>query len=200
MKKSLLLLSSLVLLTGCQFLSSSNNSSIDTRITQTVEGERLDQEVIIPEDTSFLTMSQEEKEAAYTTLDKIALYSSDTKSPISFSMVQELSSEVAYTDFILSTQSQAKVIYLGFDECPYCKAFTPKINQLAEETETPIYYYNTRKRANDSNFETAMAMYNVETVPHAFIVKNGQVVSKINHDSSMDAIEAFFEKVKELNQ
>lgn len=200
MKKSLLLLTSMVLLTGCQFLSHSENQSIDTRITQTVEGDRVDQEVVIPEDTAFLTMSEEEKVAAYAALDKIALYSSDTKSPISFSMIEELTSEVAYTDFILSTQNQAKVIYLGFDECPYCKAFTPKINQLAKETETPIYYYNTRRRATDSNFETAMNMYKVETVPHAFIVKNGQVVSKINHDSSMDAIEAFFKKVKEMNQ
>ena len=91
----------------------------------------------------------------------------------------------------MSTADGAKIIYLGFDECPYCHAFSPKLNQLAKEKGVTVYYYNTRKHANDSNFESAMQVYGVNKVPNAFIVKGGKPGINVNHASKMAELEAF---------
>lgn len=194
----LLTLSSLTVLTACDLMPTQGSSN--AAIQEVVgEGERQDKEVAFAEGTQLLSLSDEEKESLYAEYDAIEMYSKGTKSPISYPQITELTSDAAYTDFILASQKEAKIIYLGFDECPYCKAFTPKLSQFAQELDVPVYYYNTRKRANDPNFQTSMATYNVETVPHAFIVKNGKVVAKINHLSTMSAIEAFVKKVVEMN-
>lgn len=191
------LMSATSILAGCDLLPKSGSEAQGTVL---VEGERIDAEVVIPEGIEFKSMSQEEKEQLFNELDQISTDANNTKSPISYDNISELKTEQAYLDFILDSQKEAKIIYLGFDECPYCKAFTPKISQFAKENNVTVYYYNTRKRANDSNFQTAMATYNVETVPHAFIVKNGKVVEKINHNNTMHSIEKFINKAVEMNQ
>lgn len=185
-------------LVGCDLMPKAGSNS--NAIEQFVEGERLDAEVVIAEDINFGEMPQDQKEKIYAELDKIEMYKAGTKSPISYANISELKSDEDYMDFILDSQKEAKIIYLGFDECPYCKAFSPKISQFAKEQNVTVYYYNTRKRANDANFQTAMTTYNVETVPHAFIVKNGKVVEKINHNNTMASIEAFVNKVVEMNK
>lgn len=188
----------ITLLSACDLMPRLGSSNAEIEVT--VQGERQDTEVAFADDVQLLNLSDSEKATLYADYDAIEKYSAGTKSPIAYSQVTELDSDQAYTDFILSTQKEAKIIYLGFDECPYCKAFTPKLNQLAKELDLPVYYYNTRRRENDLNYQSAMATYNVQTVPHAFIMKNGKVQAKVNHLSSMSAIEAFVKKTAEMNQ
>ncbi|MBD3949229.1 thioredoxin family protein [Tuanshanicoccus lijuaniae] len=198
-KMTLIAAAAAFLVGGCNIISKGGDASADIKQTVTAEN-RLDKAVSIPEDTQFKTMDKAEKEKLYAELDKIEKFSQDTKSPISYSNIEEITSDAEYTDFILNSQKNASIIYLGFDECPYCKAFTPKLSHLAKEYGVKVYYYNTRKRDNDANFKSIVSMYNVETVPHAFIVKNGDVVNKINHEHSMTAIEAFVKKVADSNK
>ncbi|MBK0347608.1 thioredoxin family protein [Aerococcaceae bacterium zg-ZJ1578] len=198
-KLTLIAAAAAFLVAGCDLVSQLGGSSADINQTVTEEN-RLDKEVVIPEDTQFKTMAQAEKDKLYAELDKIEKHSEGTKSPISYANVEEITSDAAYTDFILGTQNEVGIIYLGFDECPYCKAFTPKLSHLAKEYGVKVHYYNTRKRSDDASYQSIIGTYNVETVPHAFIVKNGEVVDKINHEHTMNAIEAFVKKVAELNQ
>lgn len=218
MKKTLILFASVFALGGCTLLANNSdqstsssqetnaettntNASLEEQVTSTVEAEgKLDAPVEIADDVAFLQMTDQEKAAAYAPLDQIEKYSAGKKSPISYSNIVEIKDQQAYRDFSLSTQKEAKIVYLGFDECPYCKAFTPKLSQFVKEMDVTVYYYNTRKRANDQDFESVIATFNVDTVPHAFIVKNGKPIQFINHTSTMADIEAFVAKVVEMNK
>lgn len=190
---------SLTLLSGCQLMSG-KTGDLDAVISQVVEGDRIDAPVEIADDVVFKTMDEKEKAEMFAELDKIEKHGAGTKSPISYSNVKELTSDEDYLNFVLDSNKAAQIIYLGFDECPYCKTFTPKLNQFAKENDLTIYYYNTRKRANDPNYESTVANFKIETVPHAFIMHKGKLVGKINDSSSMAAIEAFVNKVLELNK
>lgn len=168
---------------------------------QTVQAEQqkeVDEIVEIKEGTEFLKMSKEDKEKAYAELDRVNLSTKATTTPLSYPQIQEITSEEAYTKMILASKDTPFIIYFGFDECPYCKAFSPKLNQLAAEMDVPIYYYNTRQRNNDPNFKTVIESYKIQTVPHAFIVHNAKPTEKINHASTMADIETFVAKFKEI--
>lgn len=175
-------------------------TSQDKLIEQVVKGERRDGEVVFEDDFSFLNISAEEKQKRFAEYDMIETFSKSTKSPISYSNIEEITSQEAYTEFILSTMKEAKIIYLGFNECPACKAFSPKINQFAKEQGIQIAYYNTRSRAGDRDYDSVINSYQVDTVPHAFIMSKGKPIAKVNHASSMEALEAFVNKMVELNK
>lgn len=172
-------------------------SAQDEVIEQVVKGKRQDGEVVFESDFRFENLTEEEKKAKFAEYDMIETFSKSTKSPISYSNIEELASQEAYTDFILSTMKETKIIYLGFNECPACKAFSPKLNQFAKEKGVQVYY-NTRSRSEDQDYEHVITSYQVDTVPHAFIMVKGKPVAKVNHASSMAALEAFVDKVIEM--
>ena len=189
-KKKLVKLSLVSLLSG-MLLATQSPVNISAETSSESE---VDSIVSIPEDASWLQLPQNEKEAIYSELDKIDLSTKDTTSPMSYSNVKEVKTQQDYTDLILSTTKKKVIVYLGFDECPYCKVFLPKLNQLAKEKDVTIYYYNVRKHRNDSNFQSAMEVYQVDAVPNAFIVKQGKPIKNVNYDSKMTDIEAFVEE------
>lgn len=194
MKKRLVKLvglsSMLFLLAACQQAQTSedSNASNEAQTEETVE--LVDREVTFEEGTHLLDLDAEEKAAIYAELDEVDLYTGETEAQV-FSQLKPVESEKAYADLLVSTNERPAIIYLGFDECPFCKVFSPKINQLASELGVEIHYYNTKERGNDATFANAMQLYNVDTVPHAFIVDGVKVGSKVNHESSMEEIEAF---------
>lgn len=45
------------------------------------------------------------------------------------------------------------VIYLGFDECPWCQAFAPYLNEVSEDNDLRVMYYDILEdRTNDTEF------------------------------------------------
>lgn len=191
----LLSVASLTLFLGaCQDTGAQNEEK--SAATSAIESEEavelVDRKVEIPEKTAFLNMDEAEKEAAYAELDEIDIYTGEVSPTASMSRMINVDSEADYVQLLTDTKDQPAIVYLGFDECPFCKVFSPKINQLASEFNVDIYYYNTHERDKDATFANAMQLYNVSTVPHAFIVENSRPQSKINHESSMAEIEAFF--------
>lgn len=183
----LLLLGLSLMLVACSNQSASE--SFEFEALQDLE--RQDQIVTIPEETEFLTMDEQAKETIYESLDAIGTSSEAETVPEDYSHIEEINSEQEYVDLLVASQDQAVIIYLGFDECPWCKAFSPKLNQLASEYDLPIYYYNTRAREQDVTFTSSMETYGVDTVPYAFIVDSNKAQERINHHSSMEQIEEF---------
>ena len=157
-----------------------------------------DQVVSIDPETKFLKMTAAEREQAYKELDQIELTSQEIKPVPKYSQVKEILSAEDYQKLIDQSKDNPLIIYLGFNECPYCRAFLPKFNHLAKEFGAEINYYNTSERAKDDNFEQVVSFFNVETVPHAFIVKQGKVVKQINNNNSMAEIEAFLHSYQDL--
>lgn len=159
--------------------------------------ERIDAPVNIDSETQFLQMDEAAKKEAYAALDEIMTTQVSSKSALNYSQVENLATEEDYVNFIISTNDEDKILYFGFDECPFCKAFIPKVNQIAYELDLPIYYYNTNEHSQDPTFASVTDTYNFETVPQAFVVSKGKPIKQINHNSSMETIEAFLRSVKE---
>lgn len=194
MKKYLLKLvglsSLLLFLVACNQSDPAQESVATEDVIATESVELVDQEVSFEDETQLLSLDEGEKAAAYAELDKVDIYTGETDSSL-YTQFKTVDSEQAYAELLVSTNETPVIVYLGFDECPFCKVFSPKINQLASEMGVEIQYYNTKERGNDATFVNAMQLYNVETVPHAFIVDGAKAGSKVNHESSMEEIEAF---------
>lgn len=194
MKKRLLKLvglsSMLLLLAACNQSQTTEENSAAEETVATESVELVDREVSFVEGTELLALESEEKAEAYAELDEVDIFSGEPENT-DYSQIKPIESEMAYAELLVSTNDTPAIVYLGFDECPFCKVFSPKINQLASELDVEIHYYNTHERGNDATFANAMQLYNVETVPHAFIVEHAKAGSKVNHESSMEEIEAF---------
>ena len=86
------------------------------------------------------------------------------------------------------------VIYIGKAVCPFCQKFVKKLNKVAEETETHIYYINSVEVSDMEEITALRNEYNIPTVP-GFIYTNGETVN-VKCDSSMpeEEIKEFMNK------
>lgn len=198
--KLLSLVSMSFLLGACQDTETATEKKASAPSTTESEEsvELVDRKVEISEGTAFLQMDESEKASAYAELDEIDLFTGEVAPTSAMSNMINVDSEADYAQLLINTKDQPAIVYLGFDDCPFCKVFSPKLNQLASEFDLDIYYYNTHERDKDATFANAMQLYNVQTVPHAFIVENGEPGSKVNHESTMIEIEAFLAEFSEL--
>lgn len=198
-KKGLSLLLAVCVLAGCQYIPGLNQSQESTAVESTNQAEDVVDEVIeIPADTAYLKLDEAAKKEQYATLDRVKKSSASVKTPLSYSQIQEITSQEAYTQLIVDSSEKPFVLFLGYDESAYSKAFVTKLNQLAKEMDVPIYYYNVRRRANDTNFKTAMEFYKIDSVPYAFIIHDAKVQGKVNYDSTMAEIEQFLTDFKNI--
>ena len=77
-------------------------------------------------------------------------------------------------------------LYFGFDDCPYCKEFRPILEEELTETGQTAYYYNTKKRVNDANYDEVLDTYGVEFVPLLIKLEDGKAVGSVNLDTVAD--------------
>lgn len=164
------------------------------------EQDLIDTEVIIDENIRFLEMNPAEKAKKYDEYNHIDKNSLTEVVATELSQVEEITSEEAYNELIEKSKTEAVVLYVGFDECPYCRADIPKLNHLAKELDVTLHYYNTNRRVDDNNFKDVIQFLNIETVPHAFIIQDGEIKALINHTNTMQDMEDFLKEVVELNK
>jgi predicted bacteriocin transport accessory protein len=77
-------------------------------------------------------------------------------------------------------------LYFGFDDCPYCKKFRPILEKELAETGQTAYYYNTKKRANDANYDEVLDTYGVAFVPVLIKLEDGKAIGSVNLDTVAD--------------
>jgi predicted bacteriocin transport accessory protein len=77
-------------------------------------------------------------------------------------------------------------LYFGFDDCPYCKKFRPILEEKLTEAGQTAYYYNTKKRVNDTNYDEVLETYGVEFVPLLIKLEDGKAVGSVNLDTVAD--------------
>lgn len=89
------------------------------------------------------------------------------------------------------------VVYLGFPECPWCRAYVPILNEIAKENHfDKIYYYNISKdrKENTETYQKIIAilndhlMYDNEGnkriyVPDITFMLNGEIIGHDNETS-----------------
>lgn len=178
----------------------STTANSDNESNDVAEEDLIDGEVIIDDNLQFLAMEPAEKAARYAEYDHINKNTLTEVAALDFSQVEEVASEEEYNELMEKSMDEAVVLYLGFDECPYCRAFIPKLNHLAKELDVTLHYYNTNRRADDRNFNDVIQFLNIETVPHAFILQQGEIKALINHQNTMQEMENFLREVVELNK
>lgn len=86
------------------------------------------------------------------------------------------------------------IIYIGKEECPYCRKFVAKLNKVAEETGARIYHVNSVEESDMEGITAFRNEYSIPTVP-GFIYTDGENV-RVKCDSSMpeEEIKAFMNK------
>ncbi|MBG9981268.1 thioredoxin family protein [Facklamia sp. DSM 111018] len=143
--------------------------------------------------TDVNKMEKDEKESLYESYDQIEIQNGkDFSSPSQMSQLQEIDTQDQYEEIIETSNQEAQVIYVGFNDCPYCRAFLPKLDLLASSYKVNYHYYNTDLRAKDMNFSSVINDFlNITTVPHAFVIKNEKIIATIDNSSSMEEIENF---------
>lgn len=108
---------------------------------------------------------------------------------------------VAGFDKIDSVKAQAlvkgeteAVIYIGKEVCPYCKIFVEKLNKVAKDTNTTVYYVDSVEKTDIEGITAFRNEYNIPTVP-GFIYTNGDTVNvKCESSMSEDEIQDFMNK------
>ena len=90
------------------------------------------------------------------------------------------------------------VVYLGFQECKWCQAYVPYLDEVAKENNIDkIYYYNIRedREKNTADYKKIVELtsdfllYNDEGekrvfVPDVYVVLDGEILSH-NNETSM---------------
>ena len=77
-------------------------------------------------------------------------------------------------------------LYFGFDDCPYCKEFRPILEKELTQTGETAYYYNTKKRVNDANYDEVLDTYGIAFVPILIKLEDGKAVGSVNLDTVDD--------------
>ncbi|SEQ47308.1 bacteriocin transport accessory protein, putative [Ignavigranum ruoffiae] len=162
--------------------------------------EDIDKIVEIDDKLKFKDMDKNEKEKLYKEYDKITSSSKDKRIATDYSQVKEIESENDYNQLIEKSKKEPVIIYLGFNECPFCKSFIPKLNHLANEYDVELNYYNTNKRIDDSNYLDVIKFFDIETVPHAFVIKDEKIITKLNEESTMNDMETFLVDFNKLDK
>lgn len=92
------------------------------------------------------------------------------------------------------------IVFLGFPECPWCRAYAPILNDVAKSNGIDkIYYYNIAddRRNNTATYQKLISILNDNLlydeegnhrvyVPDITFVKDGKIVAHDNETSVMD--------------
>lgn len=75
-------------------------------------------------------------------------------------------------------------LYFGFGDCPYCKKFRPLLEEELAATGQTAYYYNTKKRSDDANYDAVLETYGVAVVPLLLRLDEGKVTESVDFDTA----------------
>ena len=78
------------------------------------------------------------------------------------------------TDIEAFMAIQDGFVYFGRPTCPACGPFSSTLHDLALETNTVVYYFNTDKWVGHPQRAAALGRFGVETVPSFFHLEGGQ--------------------------
>lgn len=99
------------------------------------------------------------------------------------SQIVAINNETEYEEVVAQ---DVAYLYFGFDDCPYCKEFRPILEEELAETEQTAYYYNTKKRAKDVNYDEVLDTYGIAFVPILIKLEDGKAVGSVNLDTVAD--------------
>ncbi|MBG9982437.1 thioredoxin family protein [Aerococcaceae bacterium DSM 111020] len=148
------------------------------------------------ENFNFADLTDNNRSEVYRELDAVTQLSGSMPETTTYSQIESFHQFKQLNQLFEESNEMPIVIYFGYDTCPYCKAFVPKINQLAKENDVTIHYYNTDKYLNDPDFNKIVGPFKIKTVPHAFLIEEKEIIEVVNEKSRMEEIEVFIKQAK----
>ncbi len=92
--------------------------------------------------------------------------------------------EITYSEFKDKVDGSKKsVILVGRNDCSHCVSFKPVITKVAEEYDFTVYYINTNKIDNETDFNALWDFLGAEGTPTTAIVADGKLVTM--HEGEM---------------
>ncbi|MCL2223084.1 MAG: thioredoxin family protein [Oscillospiraceae bacterium] len=65
-------------------------------------------------------------------------------------------------------------IYFGRPTCPFCDRFTPELVQLANYTQSIVFYFDTDRWRMNESFHDVLEKFNVRSVPYLIEISDGE--------------------------
>ncbi len=87
---------------------------------------------------------------------------------------------------------QREIIYIGFEACPYCNYFLPKLHEVMKKYNLSFYYLNSRNIEESKEIASFRNKYNIKTVPTLFIIGE-EITFRSNSEMTIEEIEDFLE-------
>ena len=185
MMKKIVIMGLVLLLTACQgTYSKSNYSDLNPLKLKELS-------------VNLLDLTKQEKREAYQALDQYHQIDPpipmDPKDQTSLDL---LNGPQAYQNYKNQQSDQVYLLYLGFEDCPFCQAFVPKLNHLADRLELRIAYYNVMDHQEDADFDDLIDFLKISTVPALFLIKSDKIIGQVDHQSKMQEIEDLLQQVR----
>lgn len=185
MMKKIVIMGLVLLLTVCQgTYSKSNYSDLNPLKLKELS-------------VNLLDLTKQEKQEAYQALDQY--HQMDPPIPVDpkdQTSLDLLNGPQAYQNYKNQQSDQVYLLYLGFEDCPFCQAFVPKLNHLADRLELRIAYYNVMDHQEDADFDDLIDFLKISTVPALFLIKSDKIIGQVDHQSKMQEIEDLLQQVR----
>lgn len=97
---------------------------------------------------------------------------------------------------LLDEESELQYLYIGRPTCPICVEFQPILEEVIQEEEIDVYYYNTdvAREENSSILSEMMENLDVTSVPTLMAIENGTEVNRLVGESTKEEIQFFLNK------
>lgn len=97
---------------------------------------------------------------------------------------------------MLDEESELQYDYIGRPTCPICVEFPPILEEVIEEDQIDVYYYNTdtAREADASVLSEMMERLDVTGVPTLMAIENGTEVDRLVGESTKEEIQAFLNR------
>ena len=97
----------------------------------------------------------------------------------------------------MNTQKrQIRFVYIGRENCPYCREFAPKLRKAARSINATVYYIDTENKTDE--LAKFAEQYHIDSIPTLLVFKDGQLQETLSNSSdiSLNNLKEFFKTHK----
>ncbi len=93
---------------------------------------------------------------------------SNTKnsSTLNKSRYVEKSSLIKLDSLDILKNTTTKIVYFGRDTCPICQIYKPILEEIVNEVDTKVYYFDTDYWRAKNEFNDILEYYNIDGIPN----------------------------------
>lgn len=90
-------------------------------------------------------------------------------------------------------EGEKLVLMIGYDACPFCNIFEPKLTAVAERLEVSVAFLDTRDLLDFEAVQEFRFRHQISTVPALLVAKGGAVKVVCDSSISEEEIAEFIE-------